>query len=262
MRGDQVDLGHNRLVTGGELAPLELGQGVLVGHRGVAEGRAVVADVEPVVKLVVVVEPRARRPGVIVSGVVADSAPAALVEGVAEGEPAAGDELGIPLLAVNPQPRLQGGVRELADPAEAGGGDPGALRGPAGAGQRGGALAQECVDARGEAGALDGDLPVAFDEGDDDVLAAQSGEQVRSGDTGLGIGAADEPREMTLVADRSLGGAHLRDGQPDSAGRGDRESRDELQRQARAQPTDRSDGSEAASCDAAMPGGHGRDVDR
>src|SRR5260221_10070065 len=114
-------------------------------------------------------------------------------------------------------------------PAEARGGDPGALRGPAGAGQRRGAAAQEGVNAWGEACALDGDLSVAFDEGDDDVLAAQSGEQVRSGDAGLGIGAVDELREMALVAERSLGGAHLRDGQPGSAGRGDRESRHELQ---------------------------------
>src|ERR1019366_5381554 len=110
---------------------------------------------------------------------------AGLVEGVAEGEPAAGDKLGIPLCGVDPQPRLQGGVGELADPAEARGGDPGALRGPAGARQWGGTLAQDGVDAGGEAGALDSGLPVAFDEGDDDILAAQSGEQVRSGDVGF-----------------------------------------------------------------------------
>src|SRR4029077_15567933 len=35
---------------GGGGEPLELGKGVLVGHRGVAEGRAVVAHVAPVVK--------------------------------------------------------------------------------------------------------------------------------------------------------------------------------------------------------------------
>ena len=45
-------------------------------------------------------------------------------------------------------------------------------------GQRGGALAQDGVDAGREARAPDGDLPVALDEGDDDVLAAQSGQQV------------------------------------------------------------------------------------
>src|SRR2546423_11152609 len=33
-----------------EFAPLKLGQGVLVGHRGVAEGRAAVAHVAPVVE--------------------------------------------------------------------------------------------------------------------------------------------------------------------------------------------------------------------
>src|ERR1700733_6121903 len=38
--------------------------------------------------------------------------------------------------------------------------------------------AQVGIDSRGEARALDGDLPVAFDEDDDDILAPQSGEQV------------------------------------------------------------------------------------
>ena len=135
VRGDRVDLGHHGLVAWGEFVPLELGVGVLVGHRGVAEGRAVVADVVPVVELVEVVEPRAGRPDGVVLGAVAHGAPAGLVEGVAEGEPAAGDQLGIPQFGVDPQPRLQGGVGELADPAEARGGDPGAPRGPAGAGQ-------------------------------------------------------------------------------------------------------------------------------
>ncbi len=51
-------------------------------------------------------------------------------------------------------------------------------------------LAQDGVDARREARTLDGDLPVAFDEDDEDVLAAQAGQQVRSGDGGLGVGAA------------------------------------------------------------------------
>ncbi len=176
------------------------------------------------------VKPRAGRPGAaVVSGAVAHGAPAGLVEGIAEGEPAAAGELGIPLWAVDPQPRLQGSVREFADPTEARGGEPGALRGPAGAGQRGGSAAQEGVDARGRACALDGALSVAFDEGDDDVLAAQTGEQVRSRDAGLGVATVDELFEMTLVAERSLGGTHLRDGHPGSAGRGDRESRRELQ---------------------------------
>src|SRR4029077_19778828 len=181
----RVDLGHHRLVAWGEFVPLELGVGVLVGHRGVAEGRAVVADVEPVVDLVEVVEPRAGWPDGVVLGAVADGAPAGLVEGVAEGKPVAGDQVGIPQFGVDPQSRLQGGVGELADPAEAWGGDPGAPRGPAGPGQCGGAPAQDGVDAAGETRALNGDLPVAFDEVDDDVLAAQSGEQVRSGDAGF-----------------------------------------------------------------------------
>src|SRR5262249_1433556 len=144
--------------------------------RGVVEFRAVVADVATVVDLVEVVKGLAGIPGAFVSGGIDDGAPAGLVEGVAEGEPSAVDQLGIPLVGVDPQPRLQGGVAEPAEPAEAGGCDEGTPRGPAGVGQRGGSPAQDGVDAGREARALDGDLPVAFDEGDDDVLAAQSGQ--------------------------------------------------------------------------------------
>ena len=92
-----------------------------------------------------------------------------------------------------------------------------------------GAPAQDGVDAGREAAALNGDLPVAFDESDDDVLAAQSGEQVRSGDAGFRVGVVEGLLETALVAERCLGVAHLRDGQPGGAGRGDRGSRDELQ---------------------------------
>src|SRR5262249_34328095 len=194
-----------------------------------AEHRAAVADVVPVVEMVVMVEGSGKRPGVSVSGGVDDGTPARLVEGVAEGEPAAVDQLGIPLRGVDPQPRLQGGVDEPADPPEGGGGKPGAPRGPAAAGQRGGAPAQDGVDAGREARALNGDLPVAFDEGDEDVLAAQSREQVRSGDGGFGVAGVDDLLETTRVAERCLSGAHLRNGQPGGAGRGDRGSRDELQ---------------------------------
>ena len=104
MRGGQVDLGKHGLVARGELVPLERGQGVLVGHCGVAEGWAAVADVEPVVELVVVVKVRAGFPGRVVRWVVGDRVPPGLVEGVAESEPLAGEELAIPLIAVNPQP--------------------------------------------------------------------------------------------------------------------------------------------------------------
>ena len=90
-------------------------------------------------------------------------------------------------------------------------------------------LAQDGVDARREARALDGDLPVAFNEDEEDVLAAQPGQQVGSGDGGLGVGAVDGLPEDARVGERRLGGAHLRDGQPGCAGRGDRRPRDELQ---------------------------------
>src|SRR6185437_9094848 len=111
-----------------------------------------------------------------------------------------------------------GGVREPADPAGGRGAGPGALRGPTGARQRAGLLAQDGIDARREAGTPDGDLPVAFDEDDEDVLAAQSGQQVRSGDGGLGVRAVDGLPEDTRVGERCLSGAYLLDGQPCFAG--------------------------------------------
>src|SRR5271170_2919209 len=104
VRGGRVDLGHHGLVARHEFVSLELGQGVLVGHLGEAESRAAVADVELVVELVVVVKVRAGCPVPVVSRVVGDRVPSGLVEGVAEGEPLAGEELVIPLLAINPEP--------------------------------------------------------------------------------------------------------------------------------------------------------------
>ena len=89
------------------------------GIGGVAEPRAAVADVVPVVDLVVVVERRALAARVASSdGIVDDGAPAGLAEGVAEGEPVAGHELVVALLVVDPQPGLQRRVGEPADAAE------------------------------------------------------------------------------------------------------------------------------------------------
>src|SRR5262249_30647091 len=159
------------------------------GHRGVAEGWAVVADVEAVVELLVVVEGWAGGPGVVVRGGGGDGGPAGPVGGVAGGGPAAGGQPGQPGFGGWPPRPPPGGGGGAA--AVGRGGEPGAVRGPAGVSQRGGALAQDGVDAGGEGRALNGDLPVAFDEGDDDVLAAQSGEQVRGGDAGFGVGGVD-----------------------------------------------------------------------
>src|SRR5690349_17327620 len=129
-------------------------------------------------------------------------------------------------------------------------------------GQHGVLLAQDGVDARREARTPDGDLPVAFDEDDEDVLAAQPGQQVRSGDGGFGVGTAGGLGEPARVAARRLEGMHLRDGQPGGAGRGDRGPRGGLQGQARGQRPDGGDGNQAAKGAAAVPGGHGGDVDR
>ena len=83
---------------------------------------------------------------------------------------------------------------------------------------------------RRRSGALDGDLAVALDEDEEDVLAPQPGEQVRGGDAGVRVVGVDGRLEVLLVADRRLG-LDLGDGDPGGAGRGDRGSRNELQRQ-------------------------------
>src|SRR6202042_3920262 len=100
--GGWVDRGKRGLVAGGGTKPLERGQGVLVGHGRVAEGRAAVADLVPIEDLVVVVEVRAGPPDLVVRGVVGDGVPPGLAEGVAEREPLAGQELAVPLVAVDP----------------------------------------------------------------------------------------------------------------------------------------------------------------
>ena len=156
-------------------------QDVLVGHRGQAEARAAVADVAAVVDLVVVVEARALRPRPLVRRVVDDRPPPGALERPAEGEAVALDELVVAPLGADPDPRLQRGVRQPAEPAEGRRGEEGAARGEAARPQLRGALVEHGVDPGREGRALDRDPPVALDEQQQDVLAAQAGQQLVAG---------------------------------------------------------------------------------
>ena len=76
-----------------------------------------------------------------------------------------------------------------------------------------------------------------------------------------GPGAGGLP-EKTRVAEGRLVGAHLRDGQPGGAGRGDRRPWSELQRQPREQRPDGGESNQAANGATAVTGGHRGDVNR
>ena len=120
--------GRSRL---GELEAVQRLERVLVGHRRHAEARAAVADVAAVVDLVVAVEGRALRPRPLVGRHRADRAPPGALERAGEGEAVALDELVVAPLGADPDPRLQGGVRQPAEPAEGRRGEEGAARGEA-----------------------------------------------------------------------------------------------------------------------------------
>ena len=151
---------------------------VLVGHRRQAEVRAAVAEVAAVVDLVVAVEGRALRPRPPVRRHRGDRPPPGALERPREREAVVLDELVVAPLAVDPDPRLQGGVRQPAEAAEGRRGEEGAARGEAGGRQLRGALVEHGVD---PGGVLDRDLPVALDEDEQDVLAAQAGQQPVAG---------------------------------------------------------------------------------
>ena len=135
-------------MTLGQLEPLQGQQGVLVGHRRQAEARAAVAEVAAVVDLVVVVVAEALRPRPVVRRHVADRPPPGALERRGEGEAVVLDELVVAPLAVDPDPRLQGGVRQPAEAAEGRRGEERAARGEAGGPQLRGAPVEHGVDAR------------------------------------------------------------------------------------------------------------------
>ena len=114
MRSTSANSGDRPL----ELAALQGLQHVLVGHRRQAEARAAVAEVATVVDLVVAVEGRALRPRPPVRRDSGDRPPPRALERRGEREAIVLDELVVPALAVDPHPRLQGGVRQPAEAAE------------------------------------------------------------------------------------------------------------------------------------------------
>ena len=71
-----------------------------------------------------------------------------------------------------------------------------------------------------EGRALDRDAPVALDERDDDVLAAQAGQQVGAGGVAEGVDGGCL-RERLLVLDPGVHLAHLVEGKTGRAGRGE-----------------------------------------
>ena len=218
---DEVDLGEERRpVTLGELAPLQGQEGVLVGHRRQAEVRAAVAEVAAVVDLVVAVEGRSLRPRPVVRRHDADRAPARALERPGEGEAVVLDELVVAPLAVDPDPGLQGGVRQPAEPAERRRGEEGAARREAGGPQLRGAPVEHGVDLGRERRVLDGDAPVALDEHEQDVLAAQPGQQPVAGRGAEGV-VRDRAGERRALLQPGPHRLHLVDGQGGGARRGD-----------------------------------------
>ena len=220
----------------GQLEAVQARQDVLVGHRGQAEARAAVADVAAVVDLVVVVEARPFRPRALVHRVVDHRPPAGALERPAQGEAVALDELVVAALGADPDPRLQGGVRQPAEPAEGRGGEEGAARREASRPQLCGALVEDGVDPRREGRALDRDPPVALDEQQQDVLAAQARQQPVAG-SGAEAVAGDLAGEDLLGVQAAAHRLHLADGEGGGARGGDRRAED-----AQAHPDDAQDG--------------------
>ena len=209
----------------GQLEAVQARKDVLVGHRGQAEARAAVADVAAVVDLVVVVEARALRPRPLVRRVLDDRPPPGALERPAEGEAVALDELVVAPLGADPDPRLQGGVRQPAEPAEGRRGEEGAARGEASRPQLRGALVEHGVDPGREGRALHRDLPVALDEQQEDVLAAQAGQQPVAG-SGAEAVARDLAGEDLLSMQAAAHRLHLADGEGGGARGGDRRAED------------------------------------
>src|SRR6185369_11126791 len=106
----------------GELEALQSQEDVLVGHGSVGERWAEIPEVALVVDLVVAVE-RPLRPVPVVRRHVVDGPPSGPLERLAERESVARDELVVAPLSVDPDPRMESGVREPAGAAEGGRGE-------------------------------------------------------------------------------------------------------------------------------------------
>ena len=237
----QVDLREDGTAVGfRELEALQGREDVLVGHRGVREPRAAIADVTPVVDLVVAVERRPLRPLPVVRRHVIDGPPPGPLERPAECEAVGLDELVVAPLAVDPETRLHGGVRQPAGAAERRRGEEGAPGGEAGGLQSPRPLVESSIDPWREGGALDRALSVALDEREDDVLAVQAGQQLAA----RGVAEAVVPDlggEDLVVLEARLHRTYLVDRQAGGARGGDGRAGDELRTE---RPTEHPDDAE------------------
>ena len=93
-----------------------------------------------------------------------------------------------------------------------------------------GSRGEHAVDLRREGGSLHSDLAVALDEHEQDVLAAQAGQQLVGRRVAIGV-AAELGREDRSIVDVGLHRAHLGDGQVGCARGGDVRAGDELRTQ-------------------------------
>ena len=122
---------------------------------------------------------------------------------------------------------MQGGMRQPAGAAERRRGQEGAPRGEAGGLQSFRPLVENSVDPWRERGALDRAPSVALDERDDDVLAAQAGQQLVAG----GVAEAVAPNligEDLVVVESRPDRTYLVDSEAGGARGGDWRVRDEL----------------------------------
>ena len=101
-----------------------------------------------------------------------------------------------------------------------------------------GAGVEDGVDLRRERRTLDGDPAVALDERDDDVLAAQAGEQVLRRRVAERVGHGKRSRELVLIPNGRAYRSNLVVGEPGRARRRDRRAGTDLHAEGGAQDPD------------------------
>ena len=172
-----------------------------------AELRAAIPEVVALQDLRVVVEGVAVRPGAVGRRHVGDRPPPGAPERGGERETFAPGQRGIAPGAVDPDSRLERGVGEPAASAVRRGGEPTAPGREAVGRELLVAGFDELGDGRRERRSLDGHLPVALDEHEQDVLAAQSLEEPAGRRVAVRILAGDQASELSLAAEVGLYGA-------------------------------------------------------
>src|SRR5256885_2377348 len=97
------------------------------------------------------------------------------------------DDVVVAQLVVDPQPGLQGGVGQPADAAEGGRPEVAAPGREPGRAQPLGTRVEDRIDSGRERRAFYGGPAVALDEDDDDILPAETGQQIFGGGVAAGI---------------------------------------------------------------------------